>query len=61
MNGFFSLRKGETPYVRWGDWFVLFCVLFLARGGAGAPVEAGRLSRIALSSCPARILMYTHI
>ncbi len=30
LNGFFSLRKGETPYVRWGDWFVLFCVLFLA-------------------------------
>ena len=30
LNGFFSLRKGETPYVRWGDWFVLFCILFLA-------------------------------
>ena len=30
LNGFFSLRKGETPYVRYGDWFVLCCFLFLA-------------------------------
>ncbi len=29
LNGTFGLRKGETPYVRYGDWFVLVCFLFL--------------------------------
>jgi apolipoprotein N-acyltransferase len=30
LNGSFGLRRGETPYVRYGDWFVLLCFLFLA-------------------------------
>jgi apolipoprotein N-acyltransferase len=35
LNGFFSPRKGETPYVRYGDWFVLLCLLFLVVVGGG--------------------------
>jgi apolipoprotein N-acyltransferase len=30
LSGPFSLRKGETFYVRYGDWFVGLCGLFLA-------------------------------
>jgi apolipoprotein N-acyltransferase len=30
LSGNFCLRKGETPYVRYGDWFVGLCFLFLA-------------------------------
>lgn len=41
LRGSFSLREGETPYVRYGDWFVLLCFLFLA---------AAALARLALHS-----------
>lgn len=29
LNGAFSPRRGETPYVRWGDYFVVCAFLFL--------------------------------
>jgi apolipoprotein N-acyltransferase len=48
LSGTFSLRTGETPYVRWGDWFVLLCFLFLA------VVGGGRFLRLALSCHPAK-------
>ena len=40
LNGFFSLRDGETIYVRYGDYFVFLAFLFLA-----ALVLKGALSR----------------
>ena len=30
-------RSTLTPYVRWGDWFIGFCVLLLARVGISNP------------------------
>lgn len=44
----FGLRRGETPYVRYGDWFVLACFLFLLL------LTAGRLLRPALRVFRAR-------
>jgi apolipoprotein N-acyltransferase len=29
LNGSFSLRHGETIYVKYGDYFILFAFLFL--------------------------------
>ena len=40
LSGTFGIRKGETLYVRYGDWFVLFCFLFLL-----ALMAARRFSR----------------
>ena len=42
-------RQTVTPYVRWGDWFVGFCVLLLA-GVALLPGTRGRSSEKALAS-----------
>lgn len=42
VNGSFSLRHGETIYVRYGDYFVLFCFLFLC-GLLANGVLRGRL------------------
>ncbi|HEV2473577.1 MAG TPA: apolipoprotein N-acyltransferase [Chthonomonadales bacterium] len=35
------LRSGETPYVRYGDWFVALCALAVA-GGIALPASASR-------------------
>jgi apolipoprotein N-acyltransferase len=41
LSGNFCLRKGETPYVRYGDWFVVLCFLFLAAAVAARLCRPG--------------------
>ena len=41
LAGTFSPRKGETPYVRYGDWFVALCGLLLVAGACLAYMRPG--------------------
>jgi apolipoprotein N-acyltransferase len=50
LNCTFGLRKGETLYVRFGDWFVLLCFLFLAAAAPARLSPAGRRFALTLLS-----------